>query len=1080
MPSSGGYDGSSSSGKRVLHPAIERVRLDTVGGAAQDRDSRGKARITDVAPSDLSASSLPRPAMHASQSTNAPQSSSSGPSRHVGSSVNPGTVSSTTRRLGALGIPLPSSDDELLDGDPSSICETDSLGGNPPGSPLVPIHEAQEVASYSRGGSTRSGLSTRNGEQFDGGAFVSEESFRDIVDDLTLENQKLKARLKRFESARVPTNLRKERLFEVRFFDGLPKAKRREIESFLTDYVQSFSNSTSGDYTDSSRINTTGNSSSHDHTESTSSLGATLRSLRSSEKEALQVIVDGAAGREHSTSGGSGSGSGSGSGKRSGSGDGAGSGGEKRKKRRLASAAPSSIAPLGTVSSVALPDPPPLLRRPTDIFPAERDILAAPSAPPIETVSRMGTGSGIRISEPHNRKRRRTPAASPEAAATTPDRPRLQRSGSWEGGSVGSSAGVPDPDRLEDLIVELIERLFFESLPVEGVAGPQTPPQNPLNSDPIPLPAKSSTNTQYLRNMLAADEITATGGWLYLNLVSTMAALHRLNVSVGTVRHALRTKSKLIEVSTDGTKIRWHGPSSKPLKQPGDADQPDVQMGDMEDNSIEATRIEGAEEEERERKRDAHSRPSNSTASSDDNDQPDSMFDERPGARDAATGSGSGRLLSGSRRSTAPTSQMPSGGSKNGSSSNSGTRGEKRSFASHEAGASAPARLQGNPPTQPVKSSSLRHSVEEVSSSGGGVRSDGDAPTVEALGSNAADGASKRVLYTPLFVRRNDSASEDDESASDGGSNGSKPKRKKIYDAGVVFFANDLFYSDLSGDTVSRTQLRLAQADDENSSSRPFLGDSSSTGAEWTSAAATSRTRSDFTPMSESGGSVRSSRSQDKPAEDVEMADEEPHIPSLDAEAGWDGIDDVSLHSCAPLPGETDIFTITPYPALHVSAMSDVTAADHFTTHVKLRHPSLPSSVSRTDLPKRLRPSFAPCLPASLASHKHAATPLPVPTYLATHTLDHHPSIRVRFPRLRLRMSSATSDSEDEDASAAGWTGSPTSSQLRRLPAAGGGDYLMSLALPLNTWAPQTRRSTSSDERASEAVGTGDSRITLD
>lgn len=858
------------------------------------------------------------------------------------------------------------------------------------------------------------------------------------------------------------------------------RAKRREIESFLTDYVQSFSNSTSGDYTDSSRINTTGNSSSHDHTESTSSLGATLRSLRSSEKEALQVVVDPAARRENSTSGGSGSGSGSGSGKRSGSGDGTGSGGEKRKKRRLTSAAPNSVAPFGTVSSVALPDPPPLLRRPTDIFPPERDILAAPSAPPIETVSRMGTGSGIRISEPHNRKRRRTPAASPEAAATTPDRPRLQQAGSWEG-SVGSSAGVPDPDRLEDLIVELIERLFFESLPVEGVAGPQTPPQNPLNSDPIPLPAKSSTNTQYLRNMLAADEITATGGWLYLNLVSTMAALHRLNVSVGTVRHALRTKSKLVEVSNDGTKIRWHGPSSKPLKQPGDADQPDVQMGDMEDNSIEATRIEGAEEEERERKRDAHSRPSNSTASSDDNDEPDSMFDERPGARENAAGSGSGQLLSGSRRSTAPTSQMPSGGSKNGSSSNSGTRGEKRSFASHETGASAPARLQqGMAPTQPVKSSSLRHSVEEVSSSGGGVRSEGDAPAVEALGATANDGASKRVLYTPLFVRRNDSASEDDESASDGGSAGSKPKRKKIYDAGVVFFANDLFYSDLSGDTLGRTQLRLAQADDDYSSSRPFLGDSSLTGAEWTSAAATSRTRSDFTPMSESGGSVRSSRSQEKATEDVEMAEDEPHIPSLDTEAGWDGIDDVPLHSCAPLAGETDIFTITPYPALHVSAMSDVTAADHFTTHVKLHHPYLPSSVSRTDLPKRLRPSFASCLPASLASHKHAATPLLVPTYLATHTLDHHPAIRVRFPRLRLRMSSATSDSEDEDASAAGWTGSPTSSQLRRLPAAGGGDYLMSLALPLNTWAPQTRRSTSSDERASEAVGTGDSRITLD
>lgn len=69
MPSSGGFDGSSSSGKRVLHPALERViRLDTVGVAAPDRDSKGKARVADIAPSDSSASSLPRPAMHASVS----------------------------------------------------------------------------------------------------------------------------------------------------------------------------------------------------------------------------------------------------------------------------------------------------------------------------------------------------------------------------------------------------------------------------------------------------------------------------------------------------------------------------------------------------------------------------------------------------------------------------------------------------------------------------------------------------------------------------------------------------------------------------------------------------------------------------------------------------------------------------------------------------------------------------------------------------------------------------------------------------------------------------------------------------
>lgn len=69
-------------------------------------------------------------------------------------------------------------------------------------------------------------------------------------------DQALKGRLRRYEAARVPAQLKKERLFEVRFFDGMPRfvifwsdrlidpdllrcsEKREEIEGFLTRYVQ--------------------------------------------------------------------------------------------------------------------------------------------------------------------------------------------------------------------------------------------------------------------------------------------------------------------------------------------------------------------------------------------------------------------------------------------------------------------------------------------------------------------------------------------------------------------------------------------------------------------------------------------------------------------------------------------------------------------------------------------------------------------------------------------------------------------------------------------------------------------------
>jgi len=93
----------------------------------------------------------------------------------------PASAVSSTRRLGALGIPLPS-DSGSEDGDvsPSSTSSSGSLEANPPASPLIPVHHEPPEPTYSRGGSTRSGPSTRSGTQ-DGGAFVSEQSFRDIV-----------------------------------------------------------------------------------------------------------------------------------------------------------------------------------------------------------------------------------------------------------------------------------------------------------------------------------------------------------------------------------------------------------------------------------------------------------------------------------------------------------------------------------------------------------------------------------------------------------------------------------------------------------------------------------------------------------------------------------------------------------------------------------------------------------------------------------------------------------------------------------------------------------------------------------
>jgi hypothetical protein len=57
---------------------------------------------------------------------------------------------------------------------------------------------------------------------FSSPSFLTDSPFLQ-VDELTRQNQELKARLRRLEGARCPTELKKERLFEIRWHDGLSK-----------------------------------------------------------------------------------------------------------------------------------------------------------------------------------------------------------------------------------------------------------------------------------------------------------------------------------------------------------------------------------------------------------------------------------------------------------------------------------------------------------------------------------------------------------------------------------------------------------------------------------------------------------------------------------------------------------------------------------------------------------------------------------------------------------------------------------------------------------------------------------------
>ncbi|GAA5929781.1 hypothetical protein JCM1841_002646 [Sporobolomyces salmonicolor] len=1081
-------------------PAVARVRSE----AAWDGRGKGKGKASDALHEGSSSESSGSADADRSQTTIPPvsrsslASSSSRRSRRTGKRAP--TVHSSSRPLGLLGIPLPNSDDSIPDED-GSVLSSESLEANPPASPVAPMIAPSPGATYSRGGSTRSGPSTKGGDPADGAAFVSEESFRDIVDDLTLQNQELRARLKQFESAKVPNNLRKERLFEVRFFESLPKSRRREIEAFLTDYVQTISttsNDPSG--TSSSRAfcptdepsdepSNEPATSAPDQTESTSSAGATLRSLRSSEKKALARKAVQAGSRADVNSAGSINGSQSGSGSRSGSGSGKAKG--RRSSRPRGSGSPSNArrAPhiLPSQEPLIVPtspstndlDPPPLLCRPADVFPTERDVLAAPSFSGIEPRSFTGTGHEMRISDPTAKNRKRTrPASSQHDGLAMADRnfvgcERLRLAPSTRDSSDGHAS--PDPETLEHLIVEMIERLFLESLPTEhhsSSSPDSSPPTNPLQSDPFPLPAHSSTNTQYLRTMITSDEAHTHGGWLYLNLISTMAALHRLNVSVSTVRHALRTKSQLIEVSEEGNKIRWRGPEKKPSrKQKNGVEEAEkaFDMDGMEDNDIEASRMHV----------DGDSRSASSTGS-ERGGGGDSLFDDRPARL------GNNTHPSTAAASTAPTSLNPSG-SKNGTggSSSNGThfrcgQGQREVTASVSSNASELHQLR----SAPLSGSALRNSIEEV---GSPAQLDGDG-AVEALGSSASVQVPHRLHYIPLFAHRtdptldpdNDSPSSDSahvDSSDDAGKSQRPGKRRKIYEGGIVFFANDLFCSDLAGDFGVRTKLQL-----EAGPRRRALGDSVSPEPMDVDELKSS-SESDFFGFSSRSSAVDGSKASDDNAAG-DWSSSPVELDESDSE-------DVALEimGAEPLPewSSRESYLGAPYPPLRLSATNDSTASDHFTIQTTLLFPSLTSRLS-TSPPRNLlrRYALAPLalLPTPRASQRCPL--LPSPAFISSKTLYHHPAVCERPPRVRMSISSDTSDSEDSSLDQHDPGGervisalSSSSGRRRRQHAlrdqlAGRGrapgyyDYPTSLGMPLNNWAPDAKRVSESEECLSE------------
>ncbi|SCV69764.1 BQ2448_1158 [Microbotryum intermedium] len=404
------------------------------------------------------------------------------------------------RRVGALGISVSSGDS---DGDENMA---EAVTSEEKG-----MSDDREEAGITAGTSSLDSAGELEARKAKGTRRTSQardpnnDDFKTIVDGLALENQALKAKLRRYETARVPANLKRDRLFEIRYFEGLSEEKREDLETFLTRYVQGISQL-------------------HDGPTPAPSPAVTSAATTPT------TIAQRSQGLVHSS-------------------------------HPIASTSPLALPP------PKIPDR--RFHRSRKSGSLERDVLAGPSDFGFEPISTTGTGAGIKIdSSSDSDRKKRKEKKHKKVRKHTRDDDAEAPSKAVEGATTSGDTGETTPTKEDEpsamwanrekaqrplvtidaksmstaqAIVNAIEKLFRHSFEArcKGVKG-------------------TRSNEEYLGELLEQDSLS--NGWVYLKLVCTMAMTHRFNVTMPFIESAIRTLSTRLEVSSSGAKVRWKGP----------------------------------------------------------------------------------------------------------------------------------------------------------------------------------------------------------------------------------------------------------------------------------------------------------------------------------------------------------------------------------------------------------------------------------------------------------------------------------------------------------------------------------------
>jgi hypothetical protein len=379
----------------------------------------------------------------------------------------------------------------------------------------------------------------------------SADDYRSVIDDLTVEIQKLREELKRYKNT-GPGMLQKDKLFEIKVH-GLPKKKKRELEATLRDFASSLDGSPGAPSSQNkkSRHGTRDNMYSGSKHASSSS-GSNFRPADS----AYASMSSGAK-----------------------------SAGTSMSRPSMGSQAKSSEA----VESYLRDIPEGLYPRHMILTEKERKKLV------VRRLEQLFTG---KIGGRHVVKKQSvlpsgsSAALAPIVAETQPNYLSISKSSVHEPPTLqtGDKGTTREARILSNEQQSVNNGSASNSNGDHTESGgngnstgsgtnpsptittetmPEQRPTRPLDLDPDRTQVPSD-NMEYIRHLgLVPPELLAghheqdvhpdAEGWVYLNLLCSLAQLHMINVTPDFVRSAVSGFSTKFQLSPDGRKIRWRG-----------------------------------------------------------------------------------------------------------------------------------------------------------------------------------------------------------------------------------------------------------------------------------------------------------------------------------------------------------------------------------------------------------------------------------------------------------------------------------------------------------------------------------------